>query len=101
MNQPQQSLLQLQSILAALLIWSGSVLPSFAADEPFGDFSETPIYEVGEVPFQKVWHGDTLKLRLRSEALGSAAIITATYVLPPTGEIHFPTMGNSAIGPVW
>lgn len=74
----------------SLCLLSASFLSAgkgMAADLP--DFTDVPIYEIGEVPFQTVWHGREAKFRVRATALGAGTPVAAGYVNPPSGTIFF------------
>ncbi len=53
------------------------------------DFIDAPIYEIGEIPFQTVWHGQEVKFRVRATALGAGTPVQAGFVNPPSGVISF------------
>jgi hypothetical protein len=76
------------AFLWLLLTIPACCLPTNAADSP-PDFTDAPIYEIGEIPFQTVWHGQETKFRVRATALGAGTAVSAGYVNPPSGTIYF------------
>ncbi len=96
-SNPARTLLQTSRVaqIKAALFWFPALALTVAwltpaqAAEPPPDFTDAPIYELGEIPFQTVWHGQDTKFRVRATALGAGTPVTAGYVNPPSGTIYF------------
>ncbi len=74
-------------ISTGLVIWAALVSDWTKATPP-ADFTDAPIYEIGEIPFQTAWQGQEIKFRVRASALGSSTLVSAGYINPPSGLIY-------------
>ncbi|MBM3882655.1 MAG: hypothetical protein FJ387_23520 [Verrucomicrobia bacterium] len=76
--------------LSLLLLWAGWAGVGRATEAGGPDpFVGAPIFELGEIPFQTVWHGQETRFRVRATALGAGTVVTAGYAAPPSGTIGF------------
>jgi len=62
------------------------------------DFTDAPIYELGEIPFQTAWQGQEIKFRVRATSMGAGTPVSAGYVNPPSGTMYYDA-GNFSYRP--
>lgn len=73
--------------LTGIIIGSTAVFAAEPALPTATDWENSPIYQVGEVPFLTAWEGRDVLIRVRATELGAGTPVEAGFTQPPSGLI--------------